>query len=381
MAGLKHFPIVVAIESDATQFHGEHPRRPRLLDRSGAEQLLAHLSSDLAELLPAVAQCRLAMPGALFDQTQLLRPRLPVFAALESATEASVGDRFTPQLLSIGAQDGRMPSTDLQPESGIDPSTLQLLPLLVSADAAADGGWSDDMEHLFLERGQLSALSAQALQTGFGIQAHHARFMTLTDLMALLHLQLEHFGFLPLWSLLDAALSNQAEPFSAQGRHGQAFEWRNGTVHARFETFDHWANQGGGRDVAAADLVTAYADWTREYRQYLVTLGAHGIQVHQHLPGEAEVGPGTPFIVESAPLPEPGALARVTEQPGGDLGVIALTLWTGDALRHYYPIAPDGLNAIHDALRDATVAAGGLAYPARLCCDSGTRRLVPDALE
>ena len=374
-------PIVVAIETDATRYHGEHPVLPALLDRGEAEQLLAHLSSDLSELIPAARRCRLAMPGALYDQTQLLRPAYPVFQALEDAAAGGPGEAFTPHLLSIGALDGHMPREALQPEVDIPPGTLQLLPLLVCAEDADGAAWFEDMEHRFLEEGQVSPHTAQALQSAFGIVTRHARFMTLTDLMALLHLQLEHFGFLPLWELLDAALEGAPGPMAVKGRLGQSLEWRDGAVTAVFETFDHWASQGGGRSIAddPTALAEGYADWTREYRQYLVTLAAHGIEVRQSLPGQDAPLEGA-FLVEETPLPDSDGAARVTEHARGELGVIAISLAAEGRLRNHYPLTPGGLNAIHDALRDETVAAGGLAYPGDIRCDAAARRLAPDSL-
>jgi hypothetical protein len=100
-----------------------------------------------------------------------------------------------------------MPNSDLQPLPDIPLGLLQLLPVVVNGPPELVEELGQAMEYRFLEEGQVSAHSASWLETAFGISINHARMMTLTDLNAMLRMQLDHFGFLPLWELLDAALS------------------------------------------------------------------------------------------------------------------------------------------------------------------------------
>ncbi|NIN60018.1 MAG: hypothetical protein GTN56_09505 [Xanthomonadales bacterium] len=380
---MQHMQILVAIETDSTRYHGEFATRPRLLEGAPAEQMLAHLAADLVGMFPGLGACALTMPGALFDQTQLLRPGFPVFGALEGLLLESLPDQaFQPRQLSLPVEDGRMPHAALQPEQDIPLGLLQCIPLLVSGEPATLGPIAREMEHRFLDSGQLSAHSAKALEVHFGIGVQHARFMTLTDLQALLRLQLEHFGFLALWELLDAALSDRPEPLEAIGRGGQSFCWREGAVHARFETFDHWAATGAGAGEPAIknQLARAYADWTREYRQYLTTLQAHAVTVLQHLPGrDAEALAGTFLVEKSAQAPSRDT-APVTEHSAGDLGSIAVTVIDAGQQHNYYPLTPAGLNALHAAIREQGLAAGGVAFPGGIRYDERSRRLVGDSL-
>jgi len=377
----QHLPILVAIESDPTRYHGENAGRPGLLSRRGAEQLLAHLASDLAALLPDIARCSLTMAGALFDQTQLMRPGFGIYRALESFAPlpAQEGD-YRPRLLSLGALEGAMPVPELQPEPDIPLASLQLLPLLVSGPGARVSDLSEHMEHLFLERGQLSAHTAQALESGFGIGTLHARFMTLTDLNAMLHLQLDHFGFLPLWELLDAALEHRDDAFSVSGRSGQRFDYSDGQVQGHFETFDYWAREGSGKETPgdAQALAQGYAEWTREYRQYLVTLAAHRVPVTQCRAGRPDELLEGPFLVEECELAVRPGTAPVTEHLAGDLGVVAITVAAEGGRLNFYPLRPDGLNELHAHLREAGYAARGVAFPGSISCDPELRRLQPD---
>jgi len=367
-----HFAILVAIESDATRYRGDHAQRPRLLDASGAQQVLAHLASDLHALFPRHQHFTLSMPGALFDQTQVLRPGWPLFEALDALAQAS--PVAGPSLLGIGARDGRMPHPGLQPDPDISPAPLQLLPLLLAGPADELALVAEQMEHRFLGEGQLSAHSALGLAAAFGIDVVHARFMTLNDLLAMQRLQLEHFGFLPLWELLDAALDAQTEPLSVVGQAGQVFEWDGARVRCQFETFDAFAR----RDPhTAEELPERYAAWTREYRQYLLTLAAHGVPLVQHLPGIDTPLEGN-VLVESLPWsPDPDACG-VTEQGCAELGVIAITVVDGEQLLNFYPLNPRGLDEMHRQIREAGHAARGFAYPGRLLFDPANRCLVPE---
>ena len=282
-----HYNLLVAIETDATRYYGANAKRPVLLGARDAEQMLAHLAADLKSLLPSISRCSLIAPGALFDQTQILRPSYPAFAALESASIVERAEEFRPQLVSIDAADGVMPVENLQPLDDIPLGLFQLLPVVLHGPSGVVAELGQAMEYRFLEEGQLSAHSAKWLETAFGVSINHARFMTLTDLGAMLRMQLDHFGFLPLWELLDTAINNRDEILQVQTDSGKVFEWRDKAVHTDFETFDHWANQGEGRKLAGARqmLAGAYGEWTQGIRQYLTTLEAHAVSLEFHLPG------------------------------------------------------------------------------------------------
>lgn len=383
LTGPAHNRILVAIETDATRYHGEFARRPGLLDKAGAEQMLAHLATDLSTNLPEIRSCALSMAGALFDQTQLLRPGYPVFARLETLLQASYGGRrFEPRLLSIGSESGRMPEQELQPDDDIPLGLLQTLPLVVSGEAVKIGHLSETMEHSFLESGQLSAHSAKALEANFGIAVNHARFMTITDLNAMLRLQLGNFGFLPLWELIDAATNEPDGPLAVEGRGGQQFSWDGRVVKAVFETFDHWANEGSGRSFATGGQMLAreYAEWTREYRQFLTTLASHGIKVEQTIAGKQNEVPQGSFLVEASSLRPARDAARVTEHSSGELGTVAVTVVRDDAQFNYYPLLPAGLNELHAEIRRSMGENSALSFPGGILYDEGARILRPDTV-
>ncbi len=379
MRSADFYRVLVAVETDPTQYYGTGARRPALLSAADAEQMLAHLAADLQALLPAIASCSLVAAGALFDQTQLLQPGYPVFRALEATAVESSGARFSPGLVSIGARGQKMPMDELQPSPTVPLGSLQLLPMLIRGPEEQLSPIATAMEHRFLEQGQLSAHSATWLQTAFGVTIHHARFMTLTDLSAMLRLQLEHFGFLPLWELLDAALSGNPQPLEVITAGGRSWKWAGGAAHTDFETFDHWANEGPGRGLGTERMALAasYADWTRELRQYLITLRAHGLKVKLHAPGEAEPLTGS-YLKESSDLLPGSDVAAVTEHSFDDLGTIAVTVVEGDRVENFYPLSSGGLNDIHAVLRGRVPSGHTVAFPGTILYDPGSRCLCPE---
>lgn len=378
--GTGFYRILVAIETDATRFYGTNASRPRLLGQSDSEQMLAHIASDLNTLLPDISRCSLIAAGALFDQTQVLRPSYPVFRALEAISTNNKQDQFKPGLVSVGERDGEMPSPGLQPLPDIPLGLLQLLPLVLQGPADLVDLLGQDMEYRFIEEGQLSAHSSAWLETAFGISVNHARLMTLTDLNAMFRLQLDHFGFLSLWELLDAAMTGRAEPVSVATKGGQEFRWEDGAVHTVFETFDSWASVGRGAGLAAERqaLSAGYGDWTREFRQFLTTLNAHGLEVRFYRAGMDSPLEGTFFRESSESAPGTGE-ATLTEHSYSELGTIAITVRDNGRVENYYPLSPRGLNDIQTHIRTHIPGVHSVAFPGTILHDERTRKLVPDA--
>ena len=380
MSDSQFYRILVAMETDATRYYGPDAARPALLGATDAEQMLAHIAADLQALVPEISRCSLIATGALYDQTQILRPGYPVFSALENAANQVDPKAFKPGLVSIGARDGKMPVSELQPMADIPLGLLQLLPIVIHGPAEQIDQLATIMEHRFLEQGQLSAHSATWLQTAFDVSLLHARLMTLTDLNAMLRLQLEHYGFLPIWELLDAALYERNDPLTVTSASGKTWQWQAGAAHTTFETFDYWANEGAGADVAATRLALAagYAEWTRELRQYLTTLQAHGLTVRLHLPRATEPLTDS-FLAEVSADPPQGDDCTVTEHHFDDLGTIAITVVRDNRIENWYPLRPRALNDMHRLLRNQAAAEPTVAFPGTILYNETTRRLRPES--
>ena len=374
------FPLIVAIEIDPERASVHPTGRPAMLGKGDADQMLAHLAADLGTVLGGIGNCQLAAAGAVFDQCQVWRPGLPVFTALSQLLTDVGTDRTTPSLLAVAPDDGQMPVDTLSPDTGIPPAALLLLPMLAAGAKELLQDLTDSMEHRFLAEGQVSAHTASWLEAAFGIGIKHARFMTLTDLNAMFRMQLEHFGYLPLWELVDAAVSNTSRTLSLKTDNGTRFDWRDNGVRVEFQTFDHWANHGSGREVGAGvnELCQGYAEWSRELRRYTSTLAAHRVPVQFELPTDCEGYVSEHFLCEEVALPETSEPhASITEHSWPELGIVAVTARTADSLQHFYPLTPRGLNDIHAAVQALQPIGEGIAFPGRIRHCASSRRLRP----
>lgn len=386
-----NFPFLLAIEIDPEHIrHHSGGGRTALLDQGDAGQMLAHLGADLTKLLGAFRKCRLTAAGALFDQCQILRPDTPVLDALAGIAETS-GKAMSPGLTAVGAQGETMADPALQPDPILPPGLLSLLPIIASGPDDLIAELSSEMEHRFLAEGQVSAHTASWLESAFGIGIGHARFMTLIDLNAMFRMQLENFGYLPLWTLIDAAVHAAPDALVETTDNGTRLEWRDGRVHIAFQTFNHWAQQvadsGGNEGQIEGDgLARAYAEWTRELRRYTSTLAAHHVPLAFELPEGCTGAVAGDFLYEDVDAPDVTpdvlkTLASITEHGWPDLGTVAITALMPHAMRHYYPLTAQGLNRIHEALATLELAGEGMAFPGTIKFNPDKRALRPVVID
>ena len=382
MSELSHYPCLLAIETDATSFHGAGARLPKLPDKTAAEQLIAHIAADLEGLLPGIRGTTLSTCAAVYDQTQVLRPGYPLFDALQQLLEASYqGQSFQPRLTSFAAADGRMPHIGLQPAADIPLSMLVLIPALVSGEPDAISSLAYVMESRFMEHGQVSAGHAQWLAATFDIEILHARYMTVTDLAAMLRMQLDSVGFLHLWELLDHALNLPLEPCEIETPSGSYFKYSDAVVTSRLLTFDQWAaGPGAGIEADQRALSEGFCIYTQQQRQYLVSLAAHGIPiVHQSADG-SNIDPDQLYFCDIQPAPDITDPATLTYHSNLDLGTIAMTVIHGDTQYDYYPLLPSGLAAIEQRIAEQLGDNPVIAYSATICMDAVRRRLLPESM-
>ena len=371
------FPFLVAIETDPERTSAPGGR-PQTLDQGDAEQMLAHLTADLGSVLGGIGKCHLASCGMLFDQCQILRPGLPVFEALEGLLKPDQHDAITPGQTAIGSSNGDFSESALVPDKSIPPGVLLLLPIVIAGPSDLVKELAEEMEHRFLGEGQVSAHTASWLEAAFHIGISHARFMTVTDLNAMFRIQLEHFGYLPLWDLTDAAVMESEETLSLQAANGMQLGWQEGAVHIVFETFDFWANKGGGHDLPGDSLDDGYANWIRELRRYTSTLAAHHVPMRFNLPESCSGQVTETYLCEQIESHDSDQeLASITEHGRDDLGIVAITVQKANSLLNYYPLTPGGLNDIHEDIQGMELTGGGMAFPGRVRFSASKRRLRP----
>src|SRR5699024_7700529 len=104
---------------------GETPNRLSL-ERDEADALAGFMADDLRALLPGIEEGRLAVVGAHFDSTELLRPGFPVFTTLDN-----LAARMDGGVLAFGSRDGHMPAEPLVPENDLAGGALRLIPWTV----------------------------------------------------------------------------------------------------------------------------------------------------------------------------------------------------------------------------------------------------------
>lgn len=377
--GRADFAFLVAIEIDPERQSKHHDASPQCLSQGDAEQMLSHLAADLGALLPDLSKCSIAAAGALYDQCQMLRPGTPLFTALSKRVKPK-SSTTTARLTGVGFNDDGSEPAELAPDTNLPTGLLLMIPMLCSGESQAIEALGEEMEHRFLGEGQVSAHTASWLQSAFDIEIGHARFMTLTDLLAMYRLQLEHFGFLPLWELVDAAVHGDHDERTITTESGADFHWRDGVVHAEFQTLDYWVHHGAGKDLdeGVETLAKRYAALTREIRRYSSTLEAHNVPITFTLPSNCSGEVHQGYISENTgrAAEDPNA-AAITHHDWPDLGTIVITAHTAEGLRHFYPLTAEGLNTIQSGLSGLSLVGDGIAFPGTIRINENTRRLRP----
>lgn len=302
-------PGVLALEMAP----GETPARLSM-ERDEAEQLAACIADDLHALLPDVENAKLAVAGAHFDSTELLRPGFPVFATLTGLAERLHGG-----VVAFGARDGHMPAQPLVPDPTLAGGALRLLPWTLMADAALAERLDAAMETELVGRGEAGTRTADYLMRTFGIRLEHLRYFSRNDLMALVCVHYEHVNLAPLWTLVESALLDPQREETTMSAHGLA--WRHADGHAIAQAPGAWLATTTGSD---AERAHALAGIVFELRQYAALLAAHHVPLDFDA-ARHDVEGG--FVLETLANPSPdstGTRLHAHEAPG--LGVIALSV-------------------------------------------------------
>ena len=403
---LRHHAGLLALELD--------PQRadpagvpPEPLGVAAATALAGHLAKDLAHILGAIDHLGLILPGALYDQTEILRPGFPLAGALAELYGGSSRDRtFTPQLIALGTDRGFFPVAAINPQRRPGSGPLLLLPFCFVGPSDDIAALARVMEDILLQSGEVSQATREAVLRAFGLAARNLSFATLGDLCALLRVQLEGNELLPLWDLLEHAWFERGGIRSVTLDGGNRFLATGDDVHTAFYTFDDWAQFGPGRNLPVAELGAGYARWARTQRQYTLGLEAYGVHVRCVLAnprlettlaavaGEAARAAfreipclSGDFLVESIfqnDSESPERQLLVTNQADPELGTLAYTVTSLDAggqmlrLEHHYPLRPEGLNAVIDRIVQRCAEQGAerrVLHPGRLAYSETGRSL------
>lgn len=333
-----------------------HAAARLLLDREACAALADAIGEDLRRLLPGVEQARLLLAGSLLDATELLRPGFPAHAAL-----GELGlrlPRHEGALVAIGAHEGRMPASALQPAPDFDGAPMRYLPLLIEAEPEHVAALGTRLEQVLANEGEAGTATADRIMRAFGLRLEHARYFSLTDLMALTCVQYEHAGFAAHWPLIEAALLTPSRREDAVSPRGAHWSWTG--AHVALETPRAFVAR---TQPPADERVHAYAAAVFELRQAAALFHAHGLPLGPR-DGAQDTGFEAAGLLEALPqaadtvdAPALHALAA----PG--LGVVAVLLGDVAARQAHWlatPLDARGLPALLDAL-----AARAGALPSR----------------
>jgi len=383
---LRHYPGLLAIELDP-QRSDPTGAPPEPLSVAAATALAGHLAKDLNHILDGIEHLGLILPGALYDQTEVLRPGLPLIVALaELYHGSSRGSAFEPRLIALGTDRGFFPVAAINPLRQPGSGPLLLLPFCFVGPADDIARLARVMEDTLLQNGQVSPATGEAVRQGFGLAALNLSFATVGDLCALLRVQLDANDFLPLWELLEHAWFERPGTCSAALDAGNRFLVAGDHAHTLFYTFDDWAQFGPGRTLPAAELSAGYRGWARAQRQYTLALEAYGLHVRRVLANPrleetlATANDETAlaafreipclsgdYLVERIfhnHSENPERQMLVTHQADGELGTLAYTVTGLDAdgqlvrLEHHYPLQPRGVQVIAEQLIQRCVEQG-----------------------
>lgn len=402
LADLQSCVVVLVVELDP-QRPESRGRPPTPLNRPGAEALARCVAADLGGMYPGVEQMAMILAGALYDQTELLRPGFPLVRVLEDVFRGTLGEGFQPQVIALGSDTGRFPVAALNPARLPGSGPLLMVPCCLMGRGLAVSSLTMNLEKSLLDSGIASQSTIDMVQEQFALEAVNVSYATLNDLCALLRVQLENAGFAALADLLEHGIYGRPGPYQARSEQGNVFVLDGSTVHAVFFTFDDWAAFGPGQDLMATELADGYANWSQGYRQHAMTLSAYGFSLRPCIgvnleesdtealltrlqQATAVAGDYLVEVVQSAQREIPERLLEITNQFHPEVGTIAYTVRTLDEqghvlnVEHHYPLRPVGLNTIIDQLRHRSDDFGAqrrVLHPQRLVYSPEERCLEP----
>lgn len=403
---ISHYGGVLAIELDLEALDPTAAPPPPL-SLATATMLAEHLAQDLNTILGGVTHLGLIVAGALYDQTEILRPGFPLFTTLADLYQGRArAAEFTPRVMALGAENGFFPVTAINPLRRPGSGPLLLLPFCLVGPRQDIVKLARIMEDTLLQNGQASPAASALARQAFDLQPLNLSFATVSDLCALLRVQLEAHGFLPLWELLEHGWFARPEIRAVTLETGNRFWATDDHLHTLFYTFDDWARFGPGQSLPTAELGAGYLAWARAQRQYLLTLAAYGLHprsvlanptLEQTLTGAAEAAAlaalreipclSGDYLVERIFYNDseaPEQQMQITHQADGELGTVAYTVATLDAagqlarLEHHYPLQPQGTRVIAERLREQCAQRGAhweVLHPDRLLYAENSRSL------
>jgi hypothetical protein len=283
-----HCALVVAIEFPLPE--SGMPERPNTyFDRALAQPLANQLAFELAKHLPSLDGLGLVWMAACYDQAQILRPELPVHAALAGLYLAGTRENQAAQVMTLQALRSEAPVPALKVDERLLGGAMVLLPFAIVGARDRVAQARTILEEKLLDAGLADARTAWMLNQALGANAEHARLMTLDDLAALCAVQLEHAGLSPVWDILETAIFRPGVGAQSQVGNVQLVLAQN-VLQATF-----YGPQFGRQSPADFE---AYCDQVLLARQASAVFSAHGLTPVEHMTAHGKLEIASSFWID-----------------------------------------------------------------------------------
>lgn len=306
----------------------------RLLSRAECEALADALAQDLVRQVEHAGSGLLVVGGGLFEPAELLRPGFPAWQALSDLSRnafQSPGNEGS--VMAIGAHQGRLPDARLSPSQSELRSQLLVLPVILRCAESDLDLLNAQFESILFEKGGLHPPTRAAFSQATGLDTGHGQLMTLNDLIALTHVQMDTAGLGAFWPVVEHVLiqSDESAPFDLPGPLEARWCSDTRAVRARFQTFDDFAGS-----------IDDYALWTRAYRSLAALLSLHGIDLQ--VESDHTLDETRHALLESTGTTP--ASSGLTEQVHSDCGLLCWTLIEDRKQFNLYPLDSAGITLL-----------------------------------
>lgn len=333
------------------------PIPTRTLPRAACERLADALASDLARLVPRAEQALLVVAGTLLEPSDVLRPRFPVWQALDAMVRSVPPDPESGgRVLAIGAHGGRLPEPRLQPPESSPGSQFLIVPLLLVADNDLADELREHLEQGLFEKGGVHPPARAVLEEAAGIESEHVQLMTLADLVALQHVQMDTAGMGAFWPVAEQALLDPSADRRFELPAGLTAEWQGERAEICFRSFDQYG-----------DEPEAYALWVRAFRSLAALLELHAIPWRAR--SDLTLDERLNCLVEAVGTVD--SSDSLTVQQHEDCGLLAWTVVEDDRQVNLYPLDSESFTRLRDELRQRGLPLGknpdGVCYDPDAC--------------
>jgi len=306
----------------------------RVLSRAECEALADGLAQDLIRQVERAGSGLLIVGGGLFGPADLLQPGFPAWQALSELSKNAIqSPAVEGGVMAIGAHQGRLPDSRLAPSNPDSSGQLLALPMVLRCDDADMDYLSEQCESVLFEKGGLHPPTRAAFSQATGLDTGHGQLMTLNDLIALTHVQMDTAGLGAFWPVVEHVLiqNDQATHFDLPGPLSARWCNESRAVRLDFQTFD---------DFAAS--IDDYALWTRAYRSLSALLSLHDVDLQ--VESRHTIDESRHALLES--VGPAAANTGLTEQVHSDCGLLCWTLVEDRKQFNLYPLDSAGINLL-----------------------------------